>query len=84
MFHEERSVRCYHRCMPETMCPYGDPSCPCPDGLLCHYEGEGAWPSPAYGTITIGAAADTETVMRPVLAPPVADSLKRFEAMGWA
>lgn len=19
-------------------CPHGDPTCPCPDGLLCHYE----------------------------------------------
>jgi hypothetical protein len=27
-------------------CPHGDPSCPCPDGLECHYEGPDAWPSP--------------------------------------
>lgn len=26
-------------------CPHGDPSCPCPDGLQCHYEGDDAWPS---------------------------------------
>lgn len=27
-------------------CKYGDPLCPCPDGDLCHYEGDGAWPAP--------------------------------------
>lgn len=27
-------------------CPHGDPTCPCPDGLSCHYEGPDAWPSP--------------------------------------
>jgi hypothetical protein len=27
-------------------CPYGDPTCPCPDGLACHYEGPDAWPDP--------------------------------------
>ena len=21
------------------VCPHGDRQCPCPDGLLCHYEG---------------------------------------------
>ena len=20
------------------VCPHGDPTCPCPDGLACHYE----------------------------------------------
>lgn len=24
------------------MCPYGDPTCPCPDGDPCHYEGDEA------------------------------------------
>ena len=28
------------------VCPYGDPLCPCPDGLLCHYEGPDAYPPP--------------------------------------
>ena len=27
-------------------CPFGDLSCPCPDGLICHYEGPDAWPVP--------------------------------------
>lgn len=30
-------------------CPHGDPACPCPDGLACHYEPAGdtpAWPRP--------------------------------------
>ena len=27
-----------------TVCPYGDLGCPCPDGLMCHYEGPDAWP----------------------------------------
>lgn len=21
-----------------SACPYGDPTCPCPDGLACHYQ----------------------------------------------
>lgn len=29
------------------LCKYGDPTCPCPDGDLCHYEGKDAWPAPA-------------------------------------
>lgn len=31
------------------LCPHGDPTCPCPDGLGCHYETYGdspAWPCP--------------------------------------
>ena len=28
-------------------CPYGDPTCPCPDGLLCHYEGPDPMTPPA-------------------------------------
>lgn len=27
-------------------CPGADPTCPCVDGLACHYEGPGAWPTP--------------------------------------
>jgi hypothetical protein len=27
-------------------CKYGDPTCPCQDGDLCHYEGKNAWPAP--------------------------------------
>jgi hypothetical protein len=27
-------------------CKYGDPTCPCQDGDLCHYEGKDAWPIP--------------------------------------
>jgi hypothetical protein len=28
------------------LCPYGDPGCPCPDGLACHYQPPNAWPAP--------------------------------------
>ncbi len=28
-------------------CKYGDPSCPCQDGDLCHYEGENPMTPPA-------------------------------------
>lgn len=33
------------------MCPHGDPTCPCPDGDACHYEGADAWicPNPVLG-----------------------------------
>jgi hypothetical protein len=33
------------------MCPHGDPTCPCPDGDPCHYEGGDAnlCPNPALG-----------------------------------
>ena len=27
-------------------CKYGDPTCPCQDGDLCHYEGKNAWKPP--------------------------------------
>jgi hypothetical protein len=27
-------------------CKYGDPTCPCPDGDLCHYEGSKPWSVP--------------------------------------
>ena len=27
-------------------CRYGDPTCPCQDGDMCHYEGPKAWPKP--------------------------------------
>jgi hypothetical protein len=30
-------------------CKYGDPTCPCQDGDMCHYEGPNAWPPPAEG-----------------------------------
>jgi hypothetical protein len=41
-------------------CKFGDPSCPCQDGDMCHYEGPKAWPSPrreqdhikAFATVT--------------------------------
>lgn len=34
--------------MTETMkCKFGDPTCPCQDGDMCHYKGDGAWPAPA-------------------------------------
>ena len=29
------------------VCPGGDPTCPCQDGDLCHYEGPDAWPIPS-------------------------------------
>lgn len=34
------------------ICPHGDPSCPCPDGLMCHYGGPDAWPEPEPGAFT--------------------------------
>lgn len=62
--------------MPET-CPYGDPLCPCPDGLLCHYEGEDAWDPPGYGT-----DHDGDDII--VLETPLRDTLSRFvEPWGW-
>lgn len=27
------------------VCPHGDPCCPCPDGLACHYETYGDSPA---------------------------------------
>jgi len=33
-------------------CPHGDPTCPCPDGDLCHHEdgpGSPGWPKPVVG-----------------------------------
>lgn len=70
--------------MSEDICPYGDPLCPCPDGVLCHYEGEDAWPSPnPYGTYVIGDAADRLEDEVLVLRSPK-DSLERFETRGWA
>ena len=36
---------------PRTTCPFGDPTCPCPDGLMCHYEGPDAWEAPESCTI---------------------------------
>jgi hypothetical protein len=27
-------------------CKYGDPTCPCQDGDMCHYEGPNPWPEP--------------------------------------
>ena len=30
----------------KKVCKYGDSTCPCPDGDMCHYEGLGAWKSP--------------------------------------
>ena len=32
----------------KAICPHGDPGCPCPDGLWCHYEddpGDKDWPA---------------------------------------
>ena len=26
------------------LCKYGDPTCPCQDGDMCHYEGPNPWP----------------------------------------
>ena len=34
-------------CRTIPICPHGDPTCPCPDGLQCHYEGRDAWPEPS-------------------------------------
>lgn len=30
-----------------SICPHGDPFCPCPDGLACHYEGDSTSSDPA-------------------------------------
>jgi hypothetical protein len=27
-----------------SACPHGDPTCPCQDGLACHYEWDGESP----------------------------------------
>ncbi len=35
-------------------CPHGDPTCPCPDGLACHYEGLGAMPCPRQTLLLAG------------------------------
>lgn len=34
-----------------AICPHGDPTCPCPDGDACHYEGFDAMicPNPPFG-----------------------------------
>jgi hypothetical protein len=34
-------------------CPHGDPTCPCPDGAACHYEGVDAMvcPNPVLGVV---------------------------------
>jgi hypothetical protein len=29
-----------------VVCPHGDPTCPCPDGDSCHYEGTDAFTCP--------------------------------------
>jgi hypothetical protein len=35
----------------EPRCPHGDLSCPCPDGLLCHYSPPDAMRCPTTGLI---------------------------------
>ncbi len=30
---------------PDTECPYGDPTCPCPDGDACHYVADADTPA---------------------------------------
>lgn len=34
-------------------CKYGDPLCPCQDGMLCHYEGKNPMSSPILQQVTI-------------------------------
>ena len=33
------------------VCEHGDKYCPCPDGLICHYEGPDPWPCPTSGVV---------------------------------
>lgn len=35
-------------------CKYGDPSCPCQDGDMCHYEGPNAWTKPYHLCLVCG------------------------------
>jgi hypothetical protein len=38
-------------------CPYGDPTCPCQDGDMCHYEGPDAMSvRPDYVRIAVNRA----------------------------
>lgn len=37
--------------LPAAVCPHGDPTCPCPDGLACHYQGADPMPCPTTGIV---------------------------------
>lgn len=42
---QQMSHEVYKRCNETVVeCPHGDLACPCPDGLICHYEGPDPWP----------------------------------------
>lgn len=41
---------------PKT-CDFGDPTCPCQDGLMCHYKGDNPWPPPKERAPEPGAEA---------------------------
>lgn len=43
--------------LPDT-CPHGDPHCPCPDGLLCHYEGPDPMRCPTMGEVGCTSCED--------------------------
>ena len=52
------------------MCPSGDPACPCPDGLLCHYQDAGgtpAWPVPPLWSIMIATLASRRELLGELL-----------------
>ena len=44
----------------KALCPYGDPTCPCPDGDVCHYE-----PAPELSGSAAGPMRRPATVIRP-------------------
>jgi hypothetical protein len=44
----------------EATCSHGDPTCPCPDGLACHYEGDDAMRCPSMPNAPLGGHCHVE------------------------
>lgn len=72
---------------PVNPCPYGDPTCPCQDADMCHYEGERPMTPPTGGPSDAAVEASTFAVAAELtrqLSHPRIDNARGFDAQALA